>query len=85
MVSNAIFNNISAISWQEALLVDKTGVPGDNHRPAANQCQTLSHYVVHLTLSGIQTHNISGDLSKSNYQLPYDQYVNALSTKQIYM
>jgi hypothetical protein len=39
----------------------------NNHRPAANQWQTLPHYVVHLTLSGIQTHNISGDRSKSNY------------------
>ena len=31
MVFNATFNNISAISWQAFLLVDETGVPGENH------------------------------------------------------
>ena len=35
MVFNATFNNMSAASWRSALLVEKTGVPGDNHRPAA--------------------------------------------------
>jgi hypothetical protein len=33
MVFNATFNNISAISWQLILLVEITGVPGENHRP----------------------------------------------------
>jgi hypothetical protein len=28
MVFNATFNNISVISWQSVLLVEKTGVPG---------------------------------------------------------
>jgi len=28
MVINAIFNNISAISWRLVLLVEETGVPG---------------------------------------------------------
>jgi hypothetical protein len=31
MVFNAIFNNISVISWQSVLLVEETGVPGENH------------------------------------------------------
>ena len=31
MVSNATFNNTSAISWQSVLLVEETGVPGENH------------------------------------------------------
>ena len=35
MVFNATFNNISAISWQSVLLVEETGVPGENHRPVA--------------------------------------------------
>jgi hypothetical protein len=26
-----IFNNISVISWPSVLLVEKTGVPGENH------------------------------------------------------
>jgi hypothetical protein len=36
MVFNATFNNISAISWQSVLLVEETGVHGENHRPAAS-------------------------------------------------
>jgi hypothetical protein len=31
MVFNANFNNISVISWWSVLLVEETGVPGDNH------------------------------------------------------
>jgi hypothetical protein len=31
MVFNATFNNISAISWQSVLLMEQTGVPGENH------------------------------------------------------
>jgi hypothetical protein len=31
MVFNATFNNISVISWQSVLLVEETGVLGDNH------------------------------------------------------
>jgi hypothetical protein len=61
MVFNATFNNISAISWQSVLLVEETGVPGENHQPVANHLQILSHNVVHLALIEIQTHNISGD------------------------
>jgi len=33
------FNYIVAVS----LLVDETGVPGENHRPVASHSQTLSH------------------------------------------
>jgi len=31
MVFNATFNNNSIISWQSVLLVEETGVPGENH------------------------------------------------------
>ena len=44
-VFNATFNNISVISWQSALLVEETRVLRENHRPATNHWQTLSHYV----------------------------------------
>jgi hypothetical protein len=39
------------------LLVEETGVPGENH------CQTSSHNVASTTAcrSGIRTHNFSGD------------------------
>ena len=51
------------ISWRSVLLVVETGVPRENHRPAASHQQTLSHNVVSSTplLSGIRTHNVSGD------------------------
>jgi hypothetical protein len=45
-MSNATFNNISAISWWSVLLVEETRVPGENQRPAASHWQTLSHTVV---------------------------------------
>jgi hypothetical protein len=31
MVFYATVNNISAISWRSVLLMEKTGVPGENH------------------------------------------------------
>jgi hypothetical protein len=61
MVFSTTFNNISVISWRSVLLVEETGVPRENHQPAASHWQTLSHNVVHLALGGIRTHNISGD------------------------
>ena len=36
MVFNATFNNISVISWRSVLMVEETGVLGENHRPVAN-------------------------------------------------
>jgi phage tail tube protein FII len=35
-VFNATFNNISVISWRSVLLVEDTGVPKENHRPASS-------------------------------------------------
>jgi len=60
MVFNASFNNISIVSWRSVLLMEETGVPGEN----TNLTQVndkLYHNVVSNTLSGIQTHNVSGD------------------------
>jgi hypothetical protein len=44
-------------------LMDETGVPGENHRPAKSHWQAFSHNVISSTpsLGGIRTHNISGD------------------------
>jgi hypothetical protein len=60
---SATFNNILDISWRSVLLVQETGVPGENHRPVASHRQTLSHNVVSSTLrlSGVQTYNASSD------------------------
>jgi hypothetical protein len=63
MVLNATFNIISLILWRSILLVEETGVPGKNHRPVSSHSQTLSHNVVSSSprLSGVRTHNVSGD------------------------
>ena len=45
MEYNATFNNISVVSWRSGLLVKKTGVPREDHRPAASHWQTLSHNI----------------------------------------
>ena len=36
MLLNAIFNDISVISWRSVLLVEETGLSGENHRPVAS-------------------------------------------------
>jgi hypothetical protein len=41
MLFNATFNNISVISWRSDLLVEETGLPEENHRPAASHWQTV--------------------------------------------
>jgi hypothetical protein len=68
LVFNATFNNISVISWWSVLLVEETGVPGENHRPVASHWQTLSHNVVSSTPRHEQVLNTDSIGScKSNY------------------
>jgi len=64
MVFNATFNNISVILWQLVLLVEETGVPGENHRPVTSHWQTLSHNVVSSTPchERVRTHNFDNEL-----------------------
>jgi hypothetical protein len=63
MMFNATFNNILVILWWSVLLVEENRVPGKHHSPVASHYQTLSHNIVLSTprLSGIQSHNVSGD------------------------
>jgi hypothetical protein len=49
MLFNATFNNILVILWRSILLVEETGVPGENYRPVTSHCQTLSHTAVSST------------------------------------
>ena len=51
MVFNATFNNISIVPRLSVLLVDETRVPRENHWPAANPWQTLSHNEVRMEAS----------------------------------
>jgi hypothetical protein len=46
MIVVSAFSNILVISWRSVLLVEETGVPGDNHRPVTSHWQTLLHNVV---------------------------------------
>jgi hypothetical protein len=59
MVFNSTFNNISVISWQSVLVVEETGVPGENHQHVGSHLQTLSHNVVS---NGVRNNNFSGDM-----------------------
>jgi hypothetical protein len=54
MVFNITFTSSSVISWQSALLVKETG-------RTENITDKLYHIVL-FRLSGIQTHNVSGDM-----------------------
>ena len=49
-------NNISAISWRSVLSADETGVPGENHRPAASHWQNYNIMMsrVHIALTGFE-------------------------------
>jgi hypothetical protein len=53
MVFSTTFNKILVILWWSVLLMEEIGVPGENCRPVASHCQTLSHndmlYRVHLS------------------------------------
>ena len=55
MVFNATFNNISVISLRSVLLVEETGVSGENYRSTGNPWHTV------VSSNEIRTNNVSGD------------------------
>ena len=54
MVFNATFNNISVICWWSVLMMEETGVPGENHGQVASH---IMFYRVHLAMAHEQDSN----------------------------
>jgi hypothetical protein len=46
MLFYATFNNISVISWRSGLLVEETGVPGENAHTCRKSLTNLSYNLV---------------------------------------
>ena len=74
LVFNATFNNSSVI------LVEETGIPGENHRATPSHWLTLSHNVV----SGIRIHNFNGDMHCCIWYLILDWNTSKDLLKGIY-
>jgi hypothetical protein len=55
MEFNTTFNNITAIWWRSVLLMEETGIPGENHRPVANHWTVVFSGYSDSLLSGSES------------------------------
>ena len=87
-IFNATFNNIPVISLQSVLLVEETGVPGENHRPVATD--RLHHIMLYslpwsrfaLTTSVVIGTDCIGSC-KSNYHTITSTTVTYVNIQQV--
>jgi hypothetical protein len=78
MVFNATIIDISVISWWSVLLVEETGVPGENHRPVAS-CWKIYHMywisillTLYLSLALFANMSRRGRSEKNQLRVTYD-------------
>jgi hypothetical protein len=53
MVFNATFNNISVISWRSVLLLEETGVPGENNQQRILKYPLLLNELIKVSIKNI--------------------------------